>query len=94
MLCYNHPELAENFEIGKECAVFKDESDLLDKIEYYLAHSDERVAIALAGQKRTLSQHLYSNRLRTLLELLEQGGALTDHPPPLQAENKVRSPVS
>ncbi|MBU0717080.1 MAG: FkbM family methyltransferase, partial [Planctomycetes bacterium] len=44
------------------------ESDLLEKIRYYLAHPDERTAIAVAGQRRTLSQHLFSHRLRTLLD--------------------------
>jgi len=71
MLCRRQPELEECFEIGKECAVFTDEADLLEKIEYYLAHPDERAAIALAGQRRTLAQHLYSHRLRTLLEMLQ-----------------------
>lgn len=70
MLCYEQPELAEHFEIGKECAVFGSESDLIDKTNYYLANPDERAAIALAGQKRTLSQHLYSHRLGTLLAMV------------------------
>ncbi len=67
MLCFAQPELADSFEIGHECAVFTSESDLLAKIDYYLARPDERARIALAGQKRTLSQHLYSHRLQKLL---------------------------
>ena len=70
MLCHDQPELADCFEIGKECAVFQDEKDLLEKIHYYLGHPEERVAIALAGQRRTLSQHLYSHRLQALLEAI------------------------
>jgi len=71
MLCYQQPELGEHFQIDKECAVFTSEADLLDKIRYYLIHSDERVAIAQTGQKRTLGQHLYSHRLQQLLQWIE-----------------------
>lgn len=74
MLCYDQPELAEHFEIGKECAVFRSEADLLDKIRYYLSHPYERGAIARAGQQRTLSEHLYSHRLKFILQ--------TVRPPP------------
>lgn len=68
MMCYRQSELADLFTIGKECVVFENEQDLTEKINYYLAHPDERVAIAYAGQQRTLSQHLYSHRLQTLLQ--------------------------
>ncbi len=68
MLCYQQPELEQYFEIGKECAVFTSERNLLDKIRYYLAHPDERCAIALAGQRRTLREHLYSHRLQSILQ--------------------------
>jgi len=68
MLCYKQPELENCFEIGKECAVFESEQDLLDQISYFLKRPDERAAIALAGQRRTLGEHLYSHRLLTLLE--------------------------
>lgn len=69
LLCYQHPELANHFEIGKECAVFCNEQDLLEKIRYYLQHQDERIEIARAGQKRTLNENLYSHRLETLLAM-------------------------
>jgi len=77
MLCRAQPELSDCFVIGKECAVFTDERDLLDKIDYFLAHPCERESIALAGQKRTLSQHLYNHRLHHLLR------QLTAPPPPV-----------
>ncbi len=73
MLCYRQPELATCFDIGKECVMFTSEADLLEKIDYYLQHPDERVAIAAAGQRRTLNNHLYSHRLDTLLSALAPG---------------------
>lgn len=68
MLCYHQPELENHFEIGRECVVFRSEQELVEKVRYFLGHPEERVAIARAGQMRTLSNHLYSHRLETLLD--------------------------
>ena len=76
MLTYHTPELAACFEIGKECDVFHDEAELLEKIGYYLDHPDERRTIALAGQRRTHSEHLFSHRIQNLVRLLEQAEML------------------
>ncbi len=76
MLTYETPELSANFEIGKECDVFHDEHELLEKIKYYMAHDKERREIAAAGQRRTLRQHLYSHRFQTLVDLLRKAGML------------------
>lgn len=70
LLCHEHPELGECFEVGRECVAFRDELDLRDKIAFYLAHPRERADIAAAGQRRTLGEHLYSHRLQTLLSTL------------------------
>ncbi|UCC29670.1 MAG: glycosyltransferase family 1 protein [Phycisphaerales bacterium] len=76
MLTYHTPELPAYFEIGKECDAFRDEEELLQKIHHYLNHPDERRAIAAAGQRRVLSQHLYSHRVTRLVELLQEAGVL------------------
>jgi len=91
MLTYETPELAANFEIGKECDVFHDEQELLEKIRYYLAHDKERREIAAAGQRRTLKQHLYSHRFQTLVGLLQKAGMIRsdEHAPVSQAVSSV-----
>jgi len=71
MLCREQPELEECFVVGKECITFVHEGDLLEKIQYYLSHPGERSEIALAGQRRTLSQHLYSHRLQMILRMAQ-----------------------
>ena len=76
MLTYPTPELSQYFEIGKECDVFHNESELLDKIAYYLDHDQERREIAAAGQRRTLKEHLYSHRITRLVELLHEAHVL------------------
>lgn len=56
--------------------VFHHEQELLELIEYYLAHPKERLEIAAAGQRRTLSMHRYSHRIVDLVAWLRQEGVL------------------
>ncbi len=70
MLSYYSPELAEMFDIGRECAAFRNETELTEQIDYYLAHPAERDAVARAGQQRTLSKHLLHHRLESVLHWL------------------------
>ena len=89
MLTYATPELSTCFEIGTECDVFTNEAELLDKIDHYLHHPQQRRDIAAAGQRRTLSEHLYSHRLTRLVDILRSSGALprtqADTPTPCEA---------
>jgi hypothetical protein len=76
MLTYPTPELPERFAVGRECEVFINEQDLLEKIAHYTAHPRERCDVAAAGQRRTLSEHLYSHRILRLVDILEHQGVL------------------
>lgn len=76
MLTCDRGELRNCFEVGQECDVFHNEQELLEKIAHYLNHPKERREIAAAGQRRTLSDHLYSHRLQTLVTLLRKAGML------------------
>lgn len=60
--------LGELFEIGREIVTYTDDADLLRKIEFYLAHEDEREQIARAGHHRALAQHSYGHRAKTILD--------------------------
>jgi spore maturation protein CgeB len=75
MLCGHQAEIDRYFKVGTECDTFTSERELLDKVRYYLAHPDQRREIALAGQRRTLSEHLYSHRLKTLMDMVQAGQA-------------------
>ncbi|MBI4717951.1 MAG: glycosyltransferase [Planctomycetes bacterium] len=70
MLAYDHPELHSCFRVGQECAAFHDEESLRERIAYYLAHPEERRAVALAGQRRTLGEHRYRHRLDAATRLV------------------------
>lgn len=64
--------LGDLFEVGKEVVSYTDAEDLARKIDYYLEHDDERQEIAAAGQRRTLAEHTYEQRMRELVEILSR----------------------
>ena len=55
MLHERTSELAQFFTEGVECACFGDETELAEKVAYYLAHDEERHRIAAAGRQRALA---------------------------------------
>jgi spore maturation protein CgeB len=59
--------LEHHYEIGREIAVYTSTEDLIEKVQYFLAHDSERRAIAAAGLARTRRDHGMENRLRDLL---------------------------
>lgn len=68
MLCNHQPELADLFDVGKEVDSFRDESELLEKVDFYIANPDAAIEIAAAGQRRTLRDHMGTNRLQTVID--------------------------
>jgi len=62
--------LGELFDIGREIIVYRDDADLLGKIEYYLHHEAEREQIAAAGYQRVSTQHTYAHRAQQILDTL------------------------
>jgi len=61
----------------REICLFADDRELVDKIRYYLAHDNERAAIARAGYQRTLREHTYVHRFT---EIFRQIGLPADSP--------------
>ncbi len=49
--------IEDYFEPGKEIVLYSDNDDLVKKIRYYLAHDEEREAIARAGYLRTVRDY-------------------------------------
>ncbi len=50
------------FDIDKEIIIFNDSADLIQKIQFYLSHDDERECIADAGYRRIQKEHTYANK--------------------------------
>lgn len=64
--------LHELFEIDKEIVTYRTPQEMVEKIQYYLSHEDERKKIALAGQARTLRDHTYKKRMEQLNAILDK----------------------
>lgn len=64
--------LHEMFEIGVEVVAYRSIAECVELVKHYLAHDNEREAIAKAGQKRTLCEHSYYHRMQELTEILSR----------------------
>lgn len=65
-------DLHHLFTPGKDLVIFRDKQDLLDICHYYLAHEDERLAIATQGQQTVLTHHTYDHRLIAMFQAVQQ----------------------
>ncbi len=64
-------EVAELFEVGMEIEVFKNATELKEKIAYYLAHPAEREAIAKRGHAKFLKNYTWKIRVLDLSQRLQ-----------------------
>lgn len=60
-------DFLENFTPGVDFEYYESERDLLQKIEYYLTHEEERQAIAKNGHDQVATAHTYRDRVREML---------------------------
>ena len=80
-------------EPGVEIETYESLSELRDKIDHYLAHDDERRALAQAGRARVLSDHTFERRMEDLLATIiaQEGESLVkDKKPKYYARNIVK----
>jgi spore maturation protein CgeB len=64
------PVLPDLFEPEREIVTFRTRSELKEKVDYYLAHPQERGAIAARACARAHREHTYEVRLTHMLEIL------------------------
>jgi spore maturation protein CgeB len=67
------PDHADFFVPGREVETWQTVGELIEKIRYYLGHEGERTAIAAAGQRRVLRDHLWTHRFSHLFAKLGVG---------------------
>ncbi len=60
--------LPELFVPGVEIATFASAAELRERVEHYVAHPEERRAMAAAGRRRVLAEHTYEMRMAQMLE--------------------------
>lgn len=62
------PGMDELLEPGREVAVYASPEEARELADHYLRHEAQRIDIARRGRERTLREHTYVNRMRTLLQ--------------------------
>ncbi len=69
------PGIEEEFSDGEHLVVWRDFDELHAKIDYYLAHDDERHKIAAAGTEHVRRNHTWEARMRNIQTFLSQAAA-------------------
>lgn len=59
------------FKEGQHFVAFKNISELINKIEFYLANDEERTRITQAAKKSILTDHTYINRCEYLIKIID-----------------------
>lgn len=61
-------ELAEHYEPDMEVVIYRNEHELLDKVNFYLSRPQEAEKVRQAGYKRALECHTYQKRFEDLFK--------------------------
>lgn len=78
-----------------ELATFKTEKELYEKIDYFLAHPEERAAYANRARERALRDHTYQQRMQTLVDYMERNfGPWPEETPGPDLEPELAEKVS
>jgi spore maturation protein CgeB len=64
------PNLSDWFDMNREVVAYCSIDDCVEQVGYYLAHEDERAAIAEAGQRRTLRSHTLEKRIEQFASIV------------------------
>jgi spore maturation protein CgeB len=88
-------DLESYYENGKEIVCFDSIPELIEKIRYYLSNETERVRIAEAGYRRTLSQHTYVHRFAEIFKAMglptpDPAKIISQPPAPGEASDVIR----
>ncbi len=70
LLTDDMPDLYRHFEVGKELEVYKNDSDLIDKIDFYLQNQNLAQAMARYGRRSVVNNHTFKQRAEKMLKLI------------------------
>ncbi|MDE7132451.1 MAG: glycosyltransferase [Lachnospiraceae bacterium] len=68
------PETAELFKEDEEIVMFRTPEELMEKVEYYLRHDEEREQIARNGHAKVMRCYTYEKKIKELLAWVEGEG--------------------
>ena len=66
-------DMLQFFVPGEDFVYYESREDLLEKIDYYLAHDDERRQIAASGHEKIAQAHTFDHRVREILDVVLNG---------------------
>ncbi|MFT5050505.1 MAG: spore maturation protein CgeB [Chlamydiales bacterium] len=55
------------FDVGRELDTYRDQSELEEKVSWYLSHPEEARAIGARGRAAVLERHAFADRVQTML---------------------------
>lgn len=61
-------DLARFYTPGRDLATFGSAEELVEQIEYYLTHEEQRRQVALQGLRSTMERHTFAHRLTQLFQ--------------------------
>ena len=64
------PDLARHFVPDEDYVYYESREDLLNKIDYYLRHDDERTAIAQNAHDKVTKEHTFDVRVGQIIEMV------------------------
>lgn len=73
LITNNQPEIHEYFTVGKHLETYDSDEELLEKINYYLTHDDEREKIANAGYEEVVAKHDILQRIISIIATISKG---------------------
>lgn len=62
--------LTKCYEPNKEIIIYSGTDDLIRKVKYYLAHDEEREAVARAGYERTMREHTFEKNMEDIFKAI------------------------
>ena len=68
----NQEDLTDFFDPEKEVVVYNSLEELEDKVQFYLAHPQERIELTTRARKRVLAHHTHAHRLSALETFLQE----------------------
>ncbi len=63
-------EVSEYFKVGYHLETYRDKKELIDKINYYMIHEDERCRIAQRGYEEVAARHTVLQRVVSIVKVI------------------------
>lgn len=63
-------ELTDLFDINKDLVIYESPKDLINKVNYYLTHEEERIAITKSGYEKVKNFYQLSNRIYEMFKVV------------------------